>query len=302
MDPSKIIEAYVADVMRHLPRAARNDIGLELRGLLAEMLNERTGNSKREIDGELAIGMLREFGTPEETAARYIEPAFPVVPAHQTASFALLAIAGVLVQWAVSLPAVIAGQPVAEWWFGKGLGALWWPGFMVLAAFASSWLRHKGYHTRRWSPPRFDHEHFDRRILILALFAFAIGTVVIASLPLIIAWLPEPQAGFFELDEGFLLFRAPLASILWLGQFGLLYAVQAADRWTSVTRRLALLCDFLWVVLLVWWLTGGPIFRLGETDAFVKSILGFVLLIVGLSLIVRLYRQATRIRVPAAPA
>lgn len=302
MDPSKIIEAYVADVMRHLPRAARNDIGLELRGLLAEMLSERTGSDSCESEGELAIGMLREFGTPEETAARYIEPAFPIVPTHQTKSFALLAIAGVLVQWAVSLPAVFAGQPVSEWWFGKGLGALWWPGFMALAALASSWLRHKGYYTRTWSPPRVDHEHFDRRILILALFAFATGTAVIASLPLIIAWLPEPQAGFFELDQGFLLFRAPLASILWLGQFGLLYAVQAADRWTGVTRRLALICDLLWVALLVWWLTGGPIFRLEATDGFVKSILGFVLLVVGLSMMVRVYRQATRIRVPAAPA
>ena len=302
MDPSEVIEAYVEDVMRHLPRAARKDIGLELRGLLAEMLSERKGGSPGENDGSIAIGMLREFGTPEETAARYVEPAFSIVPAHQTASFALLAIAGVLVQWALSLPAVITGQPIAEWWFGKGLGALWWPGFMVLAAFSASWLRHKGYYTRTWNPPRFGHDHFDRRIFILALFAFAIGTALIASLPLMIAYLPQPQAGFFELDEGFLLFRAPLASILWLGQFGLLYAVQAADRWTDATRRLALLCDILWVALLVWWLTGGPIFRLGEIDGFVKSILGFVLLVVGVSLMVRVYRQATRIRVPAAPA
>ncbi len=302
MDPTKIIEAYVADVMRHIPRAARDDIGLELNGLLSEMYEERARDTGHPRDGELAIEMLREFGAPEETAARYREPAFSIIPAHQTASFALLAIAGVMVQWAVSLPSVIAGEPIAAWWFGQGLGALWWPGFMALAALALSWLRHKGYYRRSWSPRLVDGDHADRRTLILALVAFAIGTALIASLPLLVGYLPDPQAGFFELDHEFLYFRAPLASVLWLGQFVLLYSVQAADRWTDVTRRLGLLCDVLWIALIGWWIGGGPIFSLEETDAFVKSILGFVLLIVGLSLMVKVYRQWTRVRLPATIA
>ena len=302
MDPTKIIEAYVAEVMRHIPRAARDDIGLELNGLLSEMFEERARDTGRPGDARLAIDMLRAFGAPEETAARYKDPGFSIIPAHQTASFAVLAIAGVIVQWAVSLPGVIAGEPIAGWWFGQGLGALWWPGFMALAALASSWLRHKGYYARAWSPRLSDGDNIDRRILIFALVAFAVGTALIASLPLLVRYLPEPQAGFFELDQEFLYFRAPLASVLWLGQFALLYAVQAADRWTDLTRRLGLACDFMWIALIGWWLVGGPIFRFEETDAFVKSILGFVLLTVGLSLMVKLYRQWTRIRVPAALA
>ena len=39
MNPNDVIEAFVRDVMRRVPAKDRNDIGMELRGLLAEMLD-----------------------------------------------------------------------------------------------------------------------------------------------------------------------------------------------------------------------------------------------------------------------
>lgn len=298
MDPHKIIEAYVIDVMRHIPRATRGDIGLELRGLLTEMFDARTPGIDTYMTADTVLAMLREFGTPEETAARYKEPGFTIIPPWQTNGFAVLAIAGILVQWAISLPAIFAGQPITAWWFGAGLGALWWPGFMVLAALVSSWLRHRGYYSKDWKPRQFDPDSIDRRVFALGLGGYAAGTLIVASLPLLVSYLPQPQAGFFAFDIGFLSFPAPLASLLWLGQFILFYAVYSADRWTPLTRRLDLGCDLLWIALLGWWIGGGNIFRFDETDAVVKSILGLLLLIIMLSLAVKVYRSRTRIAIP----
>ena len=41
MSTNDVIESYVVDVIRRVPRKERNEIGLELRGLLAEMLADR---------------------------------------------------------------------------------------------------------------------------------------------------------------------------------------------------------------------------------------------------------------------
>lgn len=298
MDPHKIIEAYVLDVMRHIPRAGRNDIGLELHGLLAEMFEARRAGGGDAADTAAALAMLREFGTPEEAAARYCEPGFTIIPARQTGMFAALAIAGIVLQWALSLPAVFAGEPIAGWWFGAGLGALWWPGFMALAALASSWLRHKGYFRNDWKPRQLDPDSIDRRAFSLGLAAFAAGTLVVASLPLLTGVLPERQVAFFAFDPGFLSYRAPLASLLWLGQFILLYSVFSAERWSQAARRLDLGFDLLWAGLIGWWIAGGPIFRFGQTDAVVKSILGLLLLIIVLAMALKIYRQRTRLSIP----
>ena len=41
MDPQALIESYVDDVVRRLPRRQRSDVGLELRSLLGEELAAR---------------------------------------------------------------------------------------------------------------------------------------------------------------------------------------------------------------------------------------------------------------------
>ena len=45
--PEALIEAYVVDVMRRLPRKQRNDVGFELRALLTESLRGRAADTGR---------------------------------------------------------------------------------------------------------------------------------------------------------------------------------------------------------------------------------------------------------------
>ena len=110
MNVNDVIDAYVIDVMRRLPARERNEIGLELRGLLAEMLAERADGEGRSADDAMVLALLREFGTPAEVATRYRPPRLVPIPPQETGKFALIAIIGLAIQWAISLPHVFDGR------------------------------------------------------------------------------------------------------------------------------------------------------------------------------------------------
>lgn len=70
MKPIELLERYVNEVGHHLPRKNRSDIQLELLSLLQDELEERTPSGK-ESSLQTAAELLREFGKPEKMAAQY---------------------------------------------------------------------------------------------------------------------------------------------------------------------------------------------------------------------------------------
>lgn len=68
MNETEMIDRYVNEVGEHLPRKTRADIKLELRSLLLDALEERSEGAP---SPKIAAEVLREFGHPEEIAAKY---------------------------------------------------------------------------------------------------------------------------------------------------------------------------------------------------------------------------------------
>jgi hypothetical protein len=66
-----MIDRYVHEVGHHLPRKNREDIQMELRSLLQDMLDEQTADSDSEPSTKSVAEMLRELGKPEDIAAKY---------------------------------------------------------------------------------------------------------------------------------------------------------------------------------------------------------------------------------------
>jgi len=64
----ELIERYVMEVGRHLPRRLRKDVTRELRSTLEDSLEGRAAASD---DEAATVAMLREFGKPEDIAASY---------------------------------------------------------------------------------------------------------------------------------------------------------------------------------------------------------------------------------------
>jgi hypothetical protein len=299
MNPGDVIDAYVIEVMRRVPAGGRDDIGLELRGLLAEMLAERAGSEGRTADDAMVLAILRDFGTPAEVAARYRPPGVVIIPAEQTRSFVILSLAGVALQWCLTLPRVFAGQGLVGWWFSWGLGSLWWPGFMVMMALAATGLRAAGLRQPGWRPRLVDPDRVDPRALAFALLWFAIGAAFLISLPWTARLMPGALPRVFAFDPDFLRWRAPPVLLLWLASFATLVTVLRQGRWSPALRRLELVESLGFVALLLWWLAAGAIFQARPTDDGARAGIGLILLFILLGLAFRAYRGRTRIRVPA---
>ena len=67
-----LIERYIYAVTKQLPKKNREDVSMELRGLIDDMLSERCAVEPTERD---VRDVLTELGTPRELYAKYDEDA-----------------------------------------------------------------------------------------------------------------------------------------------------------------------------------------------------------------------------------
>jgi len=65
-----LIDKYIAEVGKHLPRKSRADIEAEIRSTLEDMLDERK-RAQEAADETTVIELLKEYGPPQEVASRY---------------------------------------------------------------------------------------------------------------------------------------------------------------------------------------------------------------------------------------
>ncbi len=68
----KYIELYVKAVGRKLPQSMRDDIEAELKSTLMDMLDDRAKDSGRLADEELEQELLKQYGSPDEVASKYL--------------------------------------------------------------------------------------------------------------------------------------------------------------------------------------------------------------------------------------
>jgi hypothetical protein len=299
MQADQVIEAYVVDVMRRLPGSERDGIGFELHGLLAEMLADLAQAEGRPADDAMVLAMLRGFGTPAEVAARYRAPGMIVIPADGTKTFAWAAIAGLVLQWALTLPRVFDGSLAASsWWLSWGLGAFWWPGFMAMGYLLGASLRTMGLFRPKWRPRIVDPDRVDRGVLAFGLAWFAIGVGFMLCLPWLAGRMPQPFPQVFAFDPGFLHERAWPVIPLWLGSFAALAMVYANGRRTVLSRHLETMFSIGFIALLGWWIAAGDIFLAKATNDGARAALALVIAIIVVDLLVKLHRQRARIRVP----
>ena len=68
---TNLIDTYVSEVGRHLPRKSRADIQAEIRSILQDMLDERSQKTGKPVDEEMTLEVLKTYGAPEKVAATY---------------------------------------------------------------------------------------------------------------------------------------------------------------------------------------------------------------------------------------
>ena len=75
-----LIDRYVTEVGKHLPRKNRVDIEAELRSTLEDMLEDRSKQTGRQADEALAAELLQEYGSPRVIARSYQTHAYLIGP------------------------------------------------------------------------------------------------------------------------------------------------------------------------------------------------------------------------------
>lgn len=76
----KLIENYVSELGRRLPRKIRTDIEAEIRSILQDMLDERSQKSGKPVDEEMTIAVLKAYGAPEKVANSYLGERYLIGP------------------------------------------------------------------------------------------------------------------------------------------------------------------------------------------------------------------------------
>jgi hypothetical protein len=77
---TNLIDTYVSEIGRRLPRKTRADIEAEIRSILQDMLEERSQKTGIPVDEEMTLEVLKTYGAPEEVAATYLGERYLVGP------------------------------------------------------------------------------------------------------------------------------------------------------------------------------------------------------------------------------
>jgi len=284
-----LIDKYIAEVGKHLPRKNRADIEAEIRSTLEDMLDERK-QADGPADEETTLQLLKEYGSPREVAATYkahqylIGPRlFPIFEMVIRIVFAVVAGAS-LIGLAVGLAKTGLTGPefvstLGEWFGGliSGLIAAFGNIVLVFAIIERTEAANKfEKEFKDWDPKDLQREPDPDRIdlpdHIATIIFTALALVVFNIYPNLLSiryasdgtWVTLPV-----LTESFFRF------LPWINIMGLLQIIFSGFMlgqrdWTPVTRILGIVMDIAGMILAVVILRTSGIF--GITPEALASI------------------------------
>jgi hypothetical protein len=69
-----LLDKYISEIGKRLPRKNRRDIEAEIRSTLEDMLDERSRQAGKPADEAMLSALLKEYGSPQKVAATYAPP------------------------------------------------------------------------------------------------------------------------------------------------------------------------------------------------------------------------------------
>lgn len=263
-----LIDKYIAEVGKHLPRKNRADIEAEIRSTLEDMLDERN-QGKGPAAEATVMELLKEYGSPREVAATYkthqslIGPRlFPIFEMVIRIVFAVVAGAS-LIGLGVSLaktdltgPTFVAN--LGEWFGGliSGLIAAFGNVALIFAIIDRTQVANKfEKEFKEWDPKELKSEpgpdQIDLPDHIATIIFTCLGLAVLNLYPNLLSiryssdgtWVTLPV-----LTEAFFRFL-PWINILGLVQIVFNGFMLGQKDWTAATRILGILLDIAGMIL-----------------------------------------------------
>lgn len=270
-----LIDKYIAEVGKHLPRKQRADIEAEIRSTLEDMLEERK-QAEGTVSEAQVIELLKEYGAPREVAESYIGPRYLIGPKLYplfelvtkivlTVLFAI-ALAGLALSLSRSSLIGIeflghAGESFMDILAGL---ILVFGNIVVVFAILERTLSPKDLEeeSEEWDPAKLESEPDPDQIKVgdqIWNILFMVGFLVIFNLN------ANPDAWYIrENDWNFLSLQFTDAFLSYLPWINILAALEIAmgvymirqEIWTATTRIVNIVLQLAWIVLSILMLKG----------------------------------------------
>jgi len=306
MNAQDVIELYVTDVAKLLPRKQRNDVAFELRALLAEELQAKAEGAGRDADAAIAIELVQAFGRPSEVAARY-RPSLTIIDPEDGHTFLRASVIGLLIIWFLGLFVRFRDPSASEvgflnvlgaWWMGTVIPSLWWPGVLVVGFGIASWVKRRRPRPSDWMPRPSDRIQGGRSALVLGIVGILCGAFVLIDprwiLDAVFGGRAAPAAyEALTYTETFRNRQAPLLLALILLYVPILGTVIVNGRWSALLRRIETGLALATSAALLWTALDGPVFLAPASDRTTKFLL---VLIAAFTLISLVIGQVRRVR------
>ena len=287
-----LIDRYIAEIGKHLPRKNRADIEAEIRSTLEDMLDERSERpqGKGPADEATVMALLKEYGSPREVAATYKTHQYLIGPRlypvfEMVLRIVLAVVAGAsLIGLAVSLAQTGLTGPEFVTAMGKWLGGLisgliaaFGNIVLVFAILERTQVAEKFENEfTEWDPKELksepDPDRVDLPDHIAAIIFTILGLVVLNLYPNLLSIRYASDTGWVSLPiltEAFFRFL-PWINILGLLQIGFHGFMLGQREWIPGTRILDVLMDISGMILAVAILRTPGIF--GTTPEVLRSI------------------------------
>lgn len=291
-----LIERYIYAVTKRLPRKQQEDVALELRGLIDDMLTERCGEITP-TEKDIRV-VLTELGTPQELYAKYDEDADKCLigqPYYSTYKF-VLKIVVIAVVIGMTISSVILQLLEPKVWYEMVANWLTTVYNSLLAAFAIvtvlfAFFHHKGiqltesFNFDDLPPVPKKSQEISRWESIAGICFCVIFAVLFLFTPEAFSVIRDGTVvSLFEIET----VKQTWFIILAFAACGIIReSVQLLEgRYNKTVMATALVTDAVSAVLAIWWLVGFDLINqtflanlqtifAGETDIVIRMFTNF---------------------------
>ncbi len=309
MKDNNLIERYIHEVGRHLPKKNRADVTLEIRSALEDILEERGLDAESEVSKIEEI--LIEYGNPQKVAASYHPERWLIGPRlyptfERVLKIALIVI-GTIALISFSFDLASNGFSLLE--FGQFIGTIQGGFFTTLGVVVLVFfiLERAGVVNEKeedgWKPSSLpkveDPDQINRGELIISILFTIAALIIMNYYPNLVGihvvqdgeWLVTPL-----LTSEFIAF-IPWLSVLWALEIALKAEVLRRGTWNRFSRFAEFAISAFGIFILFRILTGGPILSLPILgipilSVLVKGALSIALIVSMIKLIGQGYKLA----------
>ena len=314
MSDHNLINRYVHEVGRHLPKNMREDVTLEIRTALEDLIEE--GGIDAQNDSRAVADLLRDYGNPEKVAASYL-PERRLIGPRLYPTFLLvfkivLAVVGAITLIGFALGAINNGLS----WVAVGhlVESLLGSFFSILGtlAFVFFLLERFGVggeiaEEEDWNPADLpqveDPNRYSRNEMIVSILFSLAGLIILNYFP---HWVGV--YGFHDGEWSVIARLAPEFSehIPWLSVLWALEIVTRAEvlrsgAWNRVTRFAEFGLSIFGIAVVYRILTGGPILTMSILTFLVKGALLIAIIVSVIETIGQAYRLIVSLAAPKQP-